>query len=557
MRCSRSRFLCAVAAAAVAALVAVLWTGRAAAFCQEGTVPAPAGYDPTTQGCINVGMGATGGLPMFWPNQCVGYSLQRNASQQIALMDAKRVASNAFAAWTSAQCPSGDPPSISVFQYPDVDCDSTPSQLHNNVIMFRDAAWPHDDSSNAIGYTTITADLDTGEMLGADIEINTFGNMIVPDAPAPLGEYDLGSILTHEAGHFLGLAHSADSTAVMYAFYKPGSTTLQPDDISGICSIYDPSGTRDPSTSPVPSASCNADPPEGFLTECGSADAGVVEDAEAGAADATNPPAPCPDSSTCSISPAPGSAPGRGGLGIVALLGAFAFIRRTRRRPPVSRPSEAGARRRGTRIAATGAGVSLALLGASIAAPGDARASVASAALFEELVDGATAAAVVVPVEQTSVWEGNRVVTYTRVQVDRLVAGQNPARGLGCDAWGRRRAHHPEGRGGADLRARPAFASLRATTRRSGYRRAGRHVRRGRARAGTISDRVERRTGGPAEPRFGYGRAPAPCTGSLGPCVSPASPRKHGPLRARCPRRSAPRRGGARDRGGLAAAALT
>jgi hypothetical protein len=172
MRCSRSRSLCA---AALTALAASLWAAGAAAYCQEGTIAAQPGYDPTTQGCLALGPGATGGLPMFWPNQCVGYSLQRNASQQIALADAKRVASSAFATWTAAQCPSGGTPSISVFQYPDVDCDSTPSQEHNNVIMFRDTSWPHDDSSNAIGYTTITADLDTGEMLGADIEINTSG----------------------------------------------------------------------------------------------------------------------------------------------------------------------------------------------------------------------------------------------------------------------------------------------------------------------------------------------------------------------------------------------
>ncbi len=378
---------------------------------------APGGYDPTMRGCIAVGTGATGGLPLFWPNECVGYSLQRNASQQISLEDAKRVAAAAFASWTSAQCPVGGTPSISVFQYPDVDCDDVPSQQHNNAIIFRDNNWPHDDSASAIGYTSITADLDTGEILGADIEINTFGNTIVADPPAPLGEYDLASILTHETGHFLGLAHSADTTAVMYAFYKAGSTTLQPDDINGICSIYDPSGTRDPGSNATPGATCDATPPKGFLVECGSADAGKVEagDTDAGAGDdASDPPPPCPDPS-CSMSPLAGhgvpSFPlGAGALCGFVVLGAVARSRRPRRA-------------RGGALL----GVSIALTGASLGSAREARASVSATVLFEELVQGATAAAVVAPVEQRAVWEDGRIVTYTRVRIDRLIAGQLPA----------------------------------------------------------------------------------------------------------------------------------
>ena len=111
----------------------------------------------------------------------------------------------------------------------------------------RDTSWPYDDAANAIGYTTLTVRIGTGEILGADIEINTANYVVVPDPPAPPMAYDLASILTHEAGHFLGLAHSADDTAVMYAFYKPGSSTLTNDDILGICSIYDPDGIRNTS----------------------------------------------------------------------------------------------------------------------------------------------------------------------------------------------------------------------------------------------------------------------------------------------------------------------
>ena len=47
-----------------------------------------------------------------------------------------------------------------------------------------------------------------------------------------------------EAGHFLGLAHTPELTAVMYARYNSGTTALTSDDVTGICAIYAPGGAR-------------------------------------------------------------------------------------------------------------------------------------------------------------------------------------------------------------------------------------------------------------------------------------------------------------------------
>jgi hypothetical protein len=66
----------------------------------------------------------------------------------------------------------------------------------------------------------------------------------------------------------------------------------------------------------------------------------------------------------------------------------------------------------------------LALVGADAARERPARASVSAAAIFEDLVEEATAAAVVTPTEQRSLWEGNRIVTLTQVRVDRIVSGR-------------------------------------------------------------------------------------------------------------------------------------
>jgi hypothetical protein len=51
------------------------------------------------------------------------------------------------------------------------------------------------------------------------------------------GGYDLAHVTTHEFGHAIGLNHSADGSAVMYAYYS-GRRDLAPDDILGAQYIY-------------------------------------------------------------------------------------------------------------------------------------------------------------------------------------------------------------------------------------------------------------------------------------------------------------------------------
>jgi hypothetical protein len=65
----------------------------------------------------------------------------------------------------------------------------------------------------------------------------------------------------------------------------------------------------------------------------------------------------------------------------------------------------------------------------------DARASVSIAVSWELLLQESTAAAVVTPLESRSVWESDRIYTYTRVRVERVVAGELPAGATRDGAW--------------------------------------------------------------------------------------------------------------------------
>jgi len=107
-----------------------------------------------------------------------------------------------------------------------------------NLVIFQEQQWIHD--SGAIALTTTTYDMNSGELVDADLEFNGVDFTFTTSNPGP-GRTDIQNTATHEAGHMLGLDHSSDPEATMYAEAPEGDTakrTLAQDDIDGLCFVY-------------------------------------------------------------------------------------------------------------------------------------------------------------------------------------------------------------------------------------------------------------------------------------------------------------------------------
>jgi len=288
-----------LAVAFFAGAFSLLLAGTAGAYCRtsscmEGMAHTAAVCDPPQQ--------TDCGTPLFWASRCIGYSVQVNASIKVTFAQTEQVMKAAFATWAAADCTGGNP-QMAVTEAAPATCDQheyNQTKGNANIILYHDDVWPYEGSPNTLALTTVTYNLDTGEIYDADMELNSADNdFTVSDTNV---DFDLQSIVTHETGHFQGLAHSANPTAVMWPEYVEHTTTLRTltaDDEAGICAIYPPSPAN---------SDCDATPRHGFSTLCAAQQ-------------------PAQSTSSCGVG-SPGGAPGSDGGtgpsgGVLAGLGAL------------------------------------------------------------------------------------------------------------------------------------------------------------------------------------------------------------------------------------------
>lgn len=276
-------------AMAVFVTALLLWTDGDASACQMTTCS-----ESDATGCERdpLSLCWTTGLPVSWAQACTSYSLLGKGIPTLGLDFAatESLVTAAFQRWLSVSCGNAAP-SLGIAPIGPILCDDieyNPRGPNANSVLFHETDWAHDPS--ALGLTTVTFESSTGRILDADMEINLARPEISIDT--------LPYIVTHEAGHFLGLDHSAEPAALMYAQYTPSDrVTPDPalDDTNTICAAY-PARTL---------GECNFSPELGFDALCGG-------DLRGG----------------CSFRPGPVSKQ----AGFVSVLGAFALVGWRRRR---------------------------------------------------------------------------------------------------------------------------------------------------------------------------------------------------------------------------------
>ncbi len=112
----------------------------------------------------------------------------------------------------------------------------------NNIIMKNRVS-----GSDIIGQTYIFYNVDSGEILDADIVLNSSFNWDINGAP---NKMDVQNAVTHEIGHFCcldDLYSDADREKTMYAYIDYGETkkrTLDPDDMAGLVAVYAPGSSE-------------------------------------------------------------------------------------------------------------------------------------------------------------------------------------------------------------------------------------------------------------------------------------------------------------------------
>ncbi len=294
------------ALAALIGLASLASADHARAFCRSTTCRATTATDcatdPTTK-CI------TAGAKLFWPSSCISYAMNELGTDSLDPVATRDTLRKCFQAWTDVTCADGTTATMSFQELDPVSCHRSEYNKDGsnvNVVLFQDNDWTYHGIDGTLAKTSVTYNDATGEIYDADIEVNAANNEItITDDPAKI-QYDLQAIITHEAGHFIGLAHTPDPSAVMFASYAPGTTgqrTLHPDDIEAICAVYPANSGK----------ACNTTPRGGFSGTC------------AAAATTTK--------TVCSV--APGPAPSPYGLAAV-VLGAVMTAAGLRRRRWVS-----------------------------------------------------------------------------------------------------------------------------------------------------------------------------------------------------------------------------
>lgn len=221
-------------------LLASLVSRQALAFCRATTCDHSLYACPTDElGCSSTG------TPLAWSGSCVSLDVSAAGSPKLRISfdEVARATRQALEAWTLADCGREFHPTLvySVNSLAGTAPRVAGELDRDNVVQFRDQDWPYHNLDSSLALTTLTFVANTGEIIDADIEINSHARSF--NAALDPAAYDLDAVLLHEVGHLLGLGHSVNDGSAMFARYggrSEHSGVLSFDDEQAVCAAYPP-----------------------------------------------------------------------------------------------------------------------------------------------------------------------------------------------------------------------------------------------------------------------------------------------------------------------------
>lgn len=226
------------------------------ALCALLAPPSARAYRTTQDAASLAAMGMTGRIA--WTASPVSYRIHEAGSADLALGALAPAVDASFAAWAEPSCSA-----LSV-----TNLGTTPARAAMgdgvNVLVWEETDWStfgFPSSLLGITFTEVTRAGSGWAITGADMQLNGVDyTWVIEGGHTGTTTIDVQSIVTHEAGHFLGLLHPCEATAfdgapmcapltdpasapTMFPSYT-GETerSLEADDVDGICFLYPRTG---------------------------------------------------------------------------------------------------------------------------------------------------------------------------------------------------------------------------------------------------------------------------------------------------------------------------
>ncbi len=173
---------------------------------------------------------------LHWDTRLVPFNIQLHGGEGVEPDDLEAALIAAFRSW-------GEVPEAAVLFYQDFsEADRVAEADSRNVLFWTEESWKHDRA--VIALTSINYYPDTGIIADADIDFN--GKDYTWTVTDTAVRIDVQAIATHEIGHMVGIDHTEDDLAAMYAYYDVtpagvGETrqrVLNGDDKAAIAYLY-------------------------------------------------------------------------------------------------------------------------------------------------------------------------------------------------------------------------------------------------------------------------------------------------------------------------------